>query len=49
MSRTICPKYTTPHSTLFYNPGINIHRLYKPLIQAALRDWKDKDIFTGAG
>lgn len=28
-----------------YNPRINIHRLYKPLIQAALADWKDKDIF----
>jgi hypothetical protein len=28
-----------------YNPRINIHRLYKPLIQAALSDWKDKDIF----
>jgi hypothetical protein len=28
-----------------YNPRINVHRLYKPLIQAALADWKDKDIF----
>jgi hypothetical protein len=28
-----------------YNPRINIHRLYKPLIQTALADWKDKDIF----
>jgi hypothetical protein len=28
-----------------YNPRINIHRLYKPLIQAALADWQDKDIF----
>jgi hypothetical protein len=25
-----------------YNPRINIHRLYKPLIQAALADWTDK-------
>ena len=28
-----------------YSPRINIHRLYKPLIQAALADWKDKEIF----
>lgn len=28
-----------------YNPRINIHRLYKPLIQAALAGWQDKDIF----
>jgi hypothetical protein len=28
-----------------YNPRINIHRLYKPLIQAALADWHDPDIF----
>ena len=28
-----------------YNPRINIHRLYKPLIQAALANWKDKEIF----
>jgi Transposase DDE domain len=28
-----------------YNPRINIHRLYKPLIQAALADWKDPDLF----
>jgi Transposase DDE domain len=27
-----------------YNPRINIHRLYKPLIQAALADWQDQDI-----
>lgn len=28
-----------------YNQRINIHRLYKPLIQAALASWQDKDIF----
>jgi Transposase DDE domain len=28
-----------------YNPRINVHRLYKPLIQAALAEWKDPTFF----
>ncbi|NEO75735.1 hypothetical protein [Moorena sp. SIO4G3] len=28
-----------------HNARINIHRLYKPLIQAALADWKDDTIY----
>ena len=28
-----------------YNPRINVHRLYKPLIQAALAEWQEKVIF----
>ena len=28
-----------------YNPRINVHRLYKPLIQAALAEWEEKVIF----
>ncbi|MEL6131311.1 MAG: transposase, partial [Cyanobacteria bacterium J06628_4] len=28
-----------------YNSRINVHRLYKPLIQAALADWKESCIY----
>jgi hypothetical protein len=26
-----------------HNPRINVHRLYKPLIRAALADWQDAE------
>jgi hypothetical protein len=34
--RTPSPKQTTPLSRWLHNSRINVHRLYKPLIQAAL-------------
>jgi hypothetical protein len=28
-----------------HNPRINVHRLYKPLIQGALTDWQDDELY----
>lgn len=28
------------------NSRINVHRLYKPIIQAALADWKDEGLYV---
>ncbi|NEQ83797.1 MAG: hypothetical protein F6K26_27525 [Moorea sp. SIO2I5] len=28
-----------------YNARINVHRLYKPLIQSALADWKQECLY----